>query len=52
VHEVKMYLVHDRRPLTFGSNDVKCSVGFTVNLNCPSLLSNRRRMELDEGILQ
>ncbi len=51
MHEVEMYLVHDSCPLTFGSNDVNCSVGFTVNLNCPSLLSNRRRMELDEGML-
>lgn len=36
---------------TFGSKDVNWSVGLTVNLNCPSLLWNRRRMEFDEGIL-
>lgn len=35
---------------TGGSNEIKSSTGLTVNLNCPFLLSKRRRMELEGGM--
>lgn len=39
------------RVSTFESKEGNGSVGSTVNLNCPFLLSNRRRMEFEGGIV-